>query len=313
MRACALQETGGHDEALRLAADVRAKATQADHRLAADLIEALVTGCRGDHGRARGQLAAMIDDPEYAASPLIGYAYRFFEIVDGFIESLPRLMTSIEVFNRHGFAKSKAYSQLPAAMFRARIGDVAGAMDLINEAQALLAGEVRDQHMVLNNRAAVQLLADAPDFRGAIADLTFALRLARDDFTEITILSNLGLAHHGAGEAEAALDCAEKCMAILESHDFADTDIYWPVAFNAAVVFGAAGRNDRREAALRFPEERGRPRSDNQGYWAFRFGAADIVDDRYRFLAGRPWHPVYLSHWLIDLEGLNLLKTEPPQ
>lgn len=312
MRACALQEVGGHDEALRLAASVKnAPNANTDEILASELLEALVIGCRGDHGPARTKLNALLNDERYQSSALLGYAYRFFEIVDGFIESLPRLETSIAVFQKHGFSKSAAYSQLPAAMLHARSGDIQAARAMIESAHAALAGEVRDQHMILNNGAAVEMLADAPDFARCRDELSVALRMARDDFTEVTILSNLGLASHGAGDIDAAVDCAERCLSILEAHDFADTDIYWPVCFNASTIFAAAGQDERSRQALRFPTERGKPRADNTDYWAFRFGATASAGDRYGFLASRPRHPLYLSHWLIDLEGLNLLKQAP--
>lgn len=313
-RACALQEVGGHDEALALAASVRAAAGVSDNEvLASELLDALIVGCRGDHDAARTKLLALVEEPRYQASPLIGYGHRFFEIVDGFIEALPRLEESIACFRAHGFKKSMAYSQLPAAMFLARSGNVEAARALIAEARRVLSSEVRDQHMILNNGAAVEMLAEQPDFARCRDELALALRLARDDFTEVTILTNLALAHHGIGQTETALKCAQRCMAILEAHDFADTDIYWPVCFNASVVFAAAGDDEGCRQALAYPSARGKPRDDNQDYWAFRFGAAKSVDDKYRFLASRPRHPVYLSHWLIDLEGLNLLKQAPRQ
>lgn len=314
MTACALQETGGHDEALQLAASVRkAPSATAELKLASDLIDALIIGCRGAHDEARDKLNALTGDAALKESPLLGYAYRFYEVVDGFIECLPQLEASIACFRHHGFKKSMAYSQLPAAMFLARSGRIDAARATIADARSALEGEVRDQHMLLNNAAAVELLADAPDFARCRDELAFALRLARDDFTELTITTNLGLAHLGAGEISAASDCAQKCMAILDAHDFADTDIYWPVCFNASVIFAASGEDDLRKQALDFPSARGRPRSDNQDYWSFRYGRAKSVDDKYQFLASRPRHPVYLSHWLIDLEGLNLLRQERPR
>jgi tetratricopeptide (TPR) repeat protein len=314
MRACALQEIGGHDEALKLATEVRnSPSAQPNESLAGWLLEALIIGCRGEHAKARGMLTALVADPRFQESPLLGYAYRFFEVVDGFVECLPRLQASIAWFDKHGFKKSKAYSQLPAAMFLARSGDVAAGHAMIAEAQVALADEVRDQHMILNNGAAVELLSDNPDFSRCGERLLFALRLARDDFTELTILNNLALSYQGSSEFSAAIECVEKCMSILRKHDFADTDIYWPVCFNASVIYGQAGELEKRDGALHFPADHGRPRSDSRSYWDYRFHGATEVDERYRFLASRPWHPLYLSHWLIDLEGLNLLKTARPQ
>lgn len=314
MRACALQEIGGHDEALRLAAEVQnSPAVQPSAILAGRLVEALIVGCQGEHTKAREILVALVEEPQFQDSPLLGYAYRFFEVVEGFVECLPRLQASIAWFDRYGFKKSKAYSQLPAAMFLARSGDVAAGRVMIAEARTALSGEVRDQHMILNNEAAVELLDEKPDFLRCRDALLFALRLARDDFTELTILTNLAISYLGSSELSGAIGCVDKCMSILHEHDFADTEIYWPVCFNASLIYGQAGQREKRDAALRFPAENGPRRTDSTEYWEYRFNGATSVDEHHAFLASRPWHPVYLSHWLIDLEGLNLLKTARPQ
>jgi len=308
MSACALQEIGRHDEALELAAALRSSKDCTDAVIAGKLIEALVIGCRGEHDGARAILTALVEEPSSRDSPLAGYAHRFFEIVDGFVESLPRLQLSIDRFEQAGFTKSKAYSQLPAAMFYARCGNVEQGRLLLREAQYVLTDQVRDQHIILNNLWAVELLADAPDFSGCRHGLLSALKLARDDFTELTILTNLSLALWGDGALSDAIRFSERCMQILSRHDFADKDIYWPVCFNASQIFAAAGCTDRRNEVLEFPYKSGAPTSVNQPYWRFRYGETTELEGCYRFLASRPWHPVYLSHWLIDLEGLSLLK-----
>lgn len=308
MQACALQEIGRHDEALALSAEITAHAVHSDERLAADLIDAIIVGCRGHHAEARSKLNKIIEDPANESSPLLGYAYRFFEVIDGYVECLDKLRASVDWFGKFGFTKSKAYSQLPTAVLMARMGDIAGGRALIMEAEITLEDDVRDQHMVLNNRAAIDLLDENPDFKNAKEMLSTALRYARDDYSELTILTNLGLAYWGATELDAAVDCVDKILAILRHHDFADEDIYWPVCFNAAAILVSAGLLERREAALQFPYDHGRPVSVNRGYWAYRYGETADLDKRYKFLASRRYHPLYLSHWLIDIDGLNLLK-----
>jgi tetratricopeptide (TPR) repeat protein len=288
MRACALQEIGGHDEALALVLEIRKLAARPEERVAADLIEAIVVGCRGQHDAARRILSPIIRDPTGLNGPLAGYAYRFFEVFAEPDECLRMLKGSIEVFEKAGFRKSKAYSQLPTAVLIARTGDVDAARSLIAEARRTLEGEVRAQHIILNNAASIELIADAPDFSICKDVLSTALRYARDDYSELTILTNLGLAYWGLNELDAAVDCINKSFVILKDHDFAEIDIFWPVCFNAAQIFSAA-------------------------YWAYRYGETPIIDDRYKFLASRPRHPLYLSHWLIDVDGLNLLRQARPQ
>lgn len=308
MRACALQEIGKHDEALQIAATIRARASAPAELFVAKLIEGLINGCRGDEDGARKTFSELTNDQTFATSPLVGYAYRFFEIVDGFVECVDKLTMSVAWFKRFGFDRSKAYSQLPTAMFLARMGDVPRAQKMIADAQHILANQVRDQHLILNNLAAVELLNSSPNHIECASLLIKALRSSRDDYSELTIVTNLALAHWGAGGMRPALDCVERMLKILERHDFADQDVYWPVCFNAAQILSGAGMLERSAAALRFPRERGRPLSVNRAYWLYRYGESIELPDAYRFLASRPYHPLYLSHWTIDLEGLNLLK-----
>ena len=312
MRACALQEIGRHDEALSLASDINVHAINSNERLTAGLIEAIIIGCRGQQAAARMKLNNLIEDPKNRNSPLVGYAYRFFEVVAEVGESVVMLRESVDWFERFGFAKSKAYSQLPAAVLMARSGNIEAARSLIFEAERALANEIRDQHMILNNRAAIDLLEDMPDFGACKELLSTALRYARDDYSELTILTNLGLTYWGLMEIDAAVDCVDKAIAILKHHDFAEEDIYWPVCFNAGQILSAAGLVDRRNEVLRFPQEHGHPVTINRRYWAYRYGEIADIDDQFRFLASRPRHPLYLSHWLIDLDGLNLLKQAQP-
>jgi tetratricopeptide (TPR) repeat protein len=308
MRACALQEIGRHDEALLLVSEIDKHATHSDERLAAKLMEAIIIGCQGQHDEARAKLNSLIGDLNYLGSPLLGYAYRFFEVIADLNECVERLRVSIELFSQHGFEKSKAYSELSTAVLVARTGDLAGGRSLIAEAQRVLAGEVRDQHMILNNGAAIELLDDRPDFRACSEKLLTALRYARDDYSELTILTNLAISYWGAEELPSALECVDRILGILRHHDFADQDIYWPVCFNASRILAAAQLVNRSDEVLRFPREKGRQVTVNRGYWAYRYGEVTDLDGCYAFLASRRHHPLYLSHWLIDLDGLNLLK-----
>lgn len=313
MHACALLETGGHDRALTIAADLRRRATQDDTRLVAELLDGLVAGCRGEQDQAHCLLTAALENPRYANSPLLGYAYRFFESIEGYVGCLDYLNRSIAWFDKFGLHRSKAFSQAATAVLTARMGNIAEARLMIEQAAQVLIAKAPSRHLLLNNMAAVDLLSDEPEPDTCKQLLSEALRYVRDDFSEVTVLSNLSLAHWVAKEFEQAKDCAEKVMNILEEHDFADQEIYWPLCLNAALVIKDSGFPERAEELMKFPVERARPPQMNRKYWAFRYGDDVLLDDQYRFLASRPYHPLYLSVWLIEPEGLNLLMQEPLQ
>lgn len=313
MHACALSETGGHDQALQIAEELRQRATQDDTRLVADLLEGVIAGCRGDQEHARSRLLTAINNPSYANSPLLGYAYRFFESIEGYAGCIDYLNRSIAWFGKFGLQRSKALSQAATAVLTARMGKIAEARLMIGEAAQILEAKPSSRHLLLNNMAAVDLLSDEPEPDICKQLLGEALRYVRDDFSEVTILSNLSLAHWVANEFEQAQDCVEKILQILGDHDFADQEIYWPLCFNAALVIKDAGFPARAQELLKLPSERVHLPKMNQQYWAFRYGENVLLENQYCFLASRPYHPLYLSTWLIESDGLSLLKQEPLQ
>jgi tetratricopeptide (TPR) repeat protein len=311
MRACALQEIGGHDEALALADAIKKDAISEQELIVARLIAVLVRGCRGDTDFARAELQALIATSDGSGEPLIGYAYRFFDIVGGLAETLPMLQASVAWFDRFDLRKARAYSELPTAMILARFGRLSEARTLVASALDILSSEIRDQHIILNNRAAIELLADTFDPGACVELLQRALRSARDDFSELTITTNLALAQLAAGSLEAAAASASRALDILREHDFADRDIYWPVCFNAAHIFGLAGCFSDKAEALRLLEAN-KIVSANQGYWDYRFGITADAPLAYSYLTTRETHPLYLSHWTIELEGLSSLIQGSP-
>lgn len=309
MYACSLQEIGRHQEALSIIEKLSNITGSIEITIAKNLITVMIIGCQGSYSEARLILNNLIAKEEYSSSPLIGYAYRFFEIVDGLDMSREALKESVCWFGRHGLEKSKAYSQLALAMLLARSGELSKAQETIKDAVGILSGEVIDQHIVLNNTVAVELLQDSPNFSICYEALTKALKFACDDFSELTILINLSLSYLGSGNLNEAVRHAEKCLIILDNHDFIDTNIYWPACFNISLVFSIVGNTEKSNEVRNIPIEKFGLRADDSAYWAFRFGVTSDIPESHRFLGGRDWHPVYLSHWLIDLEGLSLLKA----
>lgn len=313
MRACALQECGRHDQAIKIAARLQAKGTSSDIRLAAKLVEALVTGCRGEYDTARNMLDDVIAEPEYAQSPLLGFAYRFYEVTEDNEQCIDQIQMSIAWFERFNMDKSRASSQAAAAVLLARTGDIVGARSMIAAASEILGEQVRSRHLLLNNVAAVELLSSLPNFLSCVQVLVEALRYVRDDYCEVTVLTNLAIAHCGAGQNESAIGCVDAAMRILEDHDFASIDVYWQVCFNASQVLAAAGLVERSVQLLHWPEERAPIPTQNRSYWDYRYCRTSDLPESWQYLAGRRFHPLYLSLWLIDLEGLNRLRPVPPQ
>lgn len=313
MRACALQETGCHEQALQVITPLKVGSASTDICVAANLVEALIIGCRGSFSDAREILDRITTDPAFSESPMLGYAYRFYEVTEDIDICIEKLRKSIDCFDRMGMNSAKAYSQAAAAVLVARLGKIEEARSMIAAASEALSTRIRDRHLLLNNIAAIELLSPDPDFSRCSSILSEALRYVRDDFCEITVLTNLALAHTGTGNEAAAVQCVDSILSILDDHDFASVDMYWPVCLNLAYVLRSTGQEQRAARALLLPEERAPPQAQNIAYWDYRYNRASTVCTPWHYLAQIPFHPLYLSHWLIDLDGLNRMRPVPRQ
>jgi hypothetical protein len=313
MLACCAQETGAHQRAVEIVRENRHSWHGADAQLTCDLIELLVARARGETARAREIFDGVFSNSVFRISPLFGYALRFSETINEFPQCTPHILESAEWFERHGLNKSQAYSRLASAMHLARAGEVAPALENVKLASRALVGEIRDQHIILNNRAAVTMLSDRPAFQECVGWLNAAMLTSRDDYSDAVLLTNLAIANAGSGLIGRAVECAERALTILKEPDFADRNIFWSVSFAALNVFHQAGHAERAERARRFPQEEAPRPTIYLDYWEYRFGLRDDVAPKFGYMLRFDYHPLFLSHWLIDHEGLALLKTEPPR
>jgi tetratricopeptide (TPR) repeat protein len=300
-------EEGLHDSAKTSVGRVRDAASSPEHDLAADLIELMIERDLGAVGRAQAiQNEIFRKAPETSA--MLGYALRFSESLKS--QPLDDVLRSVEMFRNLGLYKSQAYSQVTAAIHLARMGAADHARAVFDEACSLLSTDIRDEHLILNNLVAIDLLGGNPNVEHSRLALARALRMSRDDFSDLAILNNSALVEQIAGNLDAAVRATEEMLRLLEAPAFSDTNVAWAVCFNAALVFRAAGLGDRSTAVLGLPRI---PPAVYQKYWDIRYGFSDCGSDEFSHMLSLPYHPISLSHWLIDLEGLDTLKAAPPR
>jgi tetratricopeptide (TPR) repeat protein len=311
MLACSHQEIGNHQAALELIATRRALWPWTDARLAAEIVEFLVLRAWNRIDEARACLIAILGNPEYIDRALLGYALRLSESIYEFPLATENLLQSVTVFDAHGLSRSKSYSELAAAMHLARAGRLDEASSLVKGATSVLQREVRDQQLILNDQTVVELLQDFPDFEACIRNLTIAMQTSCDDFSDVTLLNNLAISYHQSGRLTEAIDCVERILTILEDPTFGDEEILWGLAFTAMSIFDAANEPKRAREMRALPMKKGRQPHLYRTYWEFRFGQRTDADPKYQFMLRLPYHPLFLSHWLIDVEGLEVLRREP--
>lgn len=300
-----LIETGDHSEAadkaklLKVSADV-------EESFAGELIELILLRCTGHIEQARDLWERLDQIPSTVNRRLYGYLLRFKELVDDFPACVDALRASADWFGERGLASSAAYSELTLASHLARMGNVAGACDSIETARSLLTLTTRDQHILLNNEAAVNLLSGTPSPAQCCEWLVRGVPCAGDDYSALVLYTNLAVAAALSGRHDVASEASERSMRILAAPKFAERNVFWGAIFNLGFVDGllALGRRaelDRLSAELE-------PHVLQDEYWQYRFKRSESVSERFSVMLSKPYHPLFLSHWTLDVDGLRTLK-----
>ncbi len=303
-----LTETGDHDEAAQLAERLT-MGEVADERLAGQLVELILLRCTGRIEQARALWDRLAALGGVSGSSLYGYLLRFKELVVDFPDCIDALRASTEWFLARGLISSAAYTELTLASHVARQGDAAGALGAVEIAKGLLTSTARDQHILLNNEAAVNLLSEAPDPVGCCDRLARAIPCSGDDYSDLVLYVNLSVAAALAQRADVAAEAVDRALRIVKSPRFADRDVFWAASFNLEYVDTVMGLGRQTELTEIFADLK--PHSLQNDYWQHRRGVAPSAPERFRHMLSKPYHPMFLSHWTIDVDGLRALNQAP--
>jgi hypothetical protein len=304
-------EDGDHVEA-RAALSAIDRNASVGMMLAIDVLEGTMGLDAGAWDGARRLLQRAVEDGREAAPAMAAHGLRLLPELLGHPECTAVALESVELFHAAGLPRCAAFSAMSASRFLAREGRIAEARTMIARTD-ILRDHVRDEHMVRNNRALIELLTPSPDFGAIIAELQLALRTSRDDFSDLTILCNLALARAGAGALDDALDCVSRGIPILDAPGFAERDVYWPVCFNFGWVLDLAGRRVEAEQMRTRPYQTGWRNRSSDAYWAWRYGEVADADTELPYLHTFAYHPTALSHWQLDREAVATLSGGSPR
>jgi len=309
--ACCYGEVNRNEDALTLAGQLVSHHANDETNvlLAARLIECASVFSLGEKEEARVLHAKMRNDPGFSTSPLFGFVLRYTEIVQDFPTCTPDILESVTALRVHGLRKAAAYSELAAAMNLACEGHLKRARELVSNAEAELVPFVRDRQTILNNQVVLELLSPKPNLASCLEKLDAALFSARDDFSRLVLNSNRLICFSLSDQAANAVHCTEIIADILAAPRFGNRDIFWPACFNAWRFFSDKGDSDQAERFRNISFALESDDSNYQLYWNARFGLLDTAPSEFTFLMQFKYHPEYLSHWLIDQEGLALLKA----
>lgn len=300
-----LVETGDHAEAEH-SAGILKMSVDSDECFAGELVELILLRCTGHLEEARELWDRLEQQPGVSDRCLYGYLLRFKELVADFPLCIDALRASIEWFAKKGLASSAAYSELTLASHIARTGDTNGAKQLIATARSMLALTARDQHIVFNNDAAVNLLSDEPSAPQCCEWLIRAVPCAGDDYSALVLYTNLSIAAALASRRELASEAIERALRIAEKPTFAERNVFWGVVFNLRYVdnllgFDHGAQLDALTTALQ-------SHVLQNEYWQYRFKQTESAPVRFETMLAKPYHPMFLSHWTLDVDGLRTLK-----
>lgn len=300
-----LIETGDHEEAARLT-DALSTSADRDERLAGQLINVIQLRCSGQIDAARELWQTLHLQVDLQKSNMYGYLLRFKELVADFPDCIDDLVSASDWFMARGLVTSAAYTLLTLASHTARTGDIRAASDSIDNARELLASTARDQHILSNNEVAVSLLSDAPNAVVCCDKLSRAIPCSGDDYSDIVLYTNFAVSASLLGQVNLASEAVERALRIARHPKFADRDVFWGVSFNLRYVDAALNLGLRAKIADTFGKLQ--PHSLQNDYWQFRFGQVASVPERFQYMLAKPYHPMFLSHWTLDVDGLRALR-----
>jgi hypothetical protein len=312
MLACCYGETNRHEAALELAGKLAGSTHEAD-RLAAKLIACLSLHAIGRKEEAIALHAEMRQNETFTVSPLFGFVLRFTEVVDDFPDCSADVLASANLLRRAGLRKSAAYSLLSGAMHLAYLGKIKAAQQRVASADRELRPHIRNQSIIINNRVVIELLSGRPKVAWCLDKLTTALFNVGDDFSRLTLHNNCLICYALLVDVERGNHTVSVIDRILDAPGFGNRDIFITVCFNVWRFCVETGQSDKANRFRSIALGVGLENSCYPNYWSVRFGLQSSVEPAFDFLLQHKYHPEYLSHWLIDLEGLNVLRARDGQ
>ncbi len=306
---CAI-ESGAHIRAKELLDCLRTSSAASDLEPALVLLEALIARTNNDAESAQQLLEGLIKStPEQ--SPFHAYALRFMETVREFPAVIHHTLKSAVIFENLGYFSSEAYSRLASAMHLTRSGDVETAKYQVDVAQKILSSLAGDLHVARNNQGAVELSTLSPNLKQCRNLLDMARWTVEDDYSELVINTNLAITNSLLNMHEHADQLIKASVKILNAPDFGDRDVFWGVAYNAHFVLDRCGKAAEGRRIMQQVASEHEPPIIYRDYWLYRFNLTDEPPDgKYSHMLAKQYHPLFLSHWQIDREGIKSLFSE---
>lgn len=304
----ALIEEQREPEAKEIAADLRENLPFRDADLMSDLILGNLDLVDDQLEKCRNRLEQSAEIANGRNSILAGHVYRLLESASTPEEAVKLCMRSAAVYEDRGLHRSAAQSRLTATRHLSKLDRIEEAQSIIDEISDDLKDTASSRQFYFNNRAAMEILKDIPNFEAAERDLKKALLLSRDRFTDLTILQNLAITIWQSRSAQQAVTTIEQALRMLKENDATARMMASSIGCAAIGIYRAMNDEDQAQSVIDLVNNELETEIEADKYWSWRFGFSDEAPAMFgaNFMQ-KPFHPSFLSQWQLDWEVLDEL------
>lgn len=240
---------------------------------------------------------AMRANGDYQALPEFGYVLRSAGSCCPSEQAIPDLRESAQFFEKTKQPVQEAHSRIELVVALAYCRELDQAEAELDAAERLLGGQISERHAILSNRASISIIRGAAD-QATLDNLRQAFLTARNGFDKTAIRNNMLIAL-AAMELPAAADAAREAIQSCERGGFTSRELVCITYHNAALYYRQAGDHksfEQAQAKLAVVRDELKPT------WLPELSALDHAH-KMPLIEGKPYYPVFLAHWTLELSG----------
>lgn len=242
---------------------------------------------------------AMRANRNYQELPEFGYVLRSAGSCCTSEQAIPDLRQSAQFFNATGQPVQEAHSRIELVVALAYSKELDQADAELDAAERLLGGQISERHAILSNRASISMIRGATS-QSTLDNLRQAFLTARNGFDKTAIRNNMLIAL-AALELPAAADAAREAIQSCERGGFTSRELVCITYHNAALYYRQAGDL---EAFEQTKAKLVAIRDELKPTWLPDLSALDYTH-KMPLIEGKPYYPVFLAHWTLELSGAD--------
>ena len=242
---------------------------------------------------------SMRTNSDYKNLPEFGYVLRSAGSCLEPERAISDLRSSALFFNKLEKPIQEAHSRIELVVALAHENKLDEADAELDMAEKLLDGQISERHTILSNRASISMMRGATS-QSTLDNLRQAFLTARNGFDKTAIRNNMLIALTTLNIPAAAV-AAKEAVESCERGGFTSRELVCITYHNAAVYHRHAGNQEAFEQALIILTA---VRNELKPAWLPELSSPNDTN-KMKLIGGRPFHPVFLAHWTLELLGAD--------